>query len=99
LNVLYENAIKAHSDPSASSAVYDDPAAAVYDVAKPQNLANEPGIFVAKFDGPLGVDWSESHTFLDTTNWGHGAAMVNGFDLGRYWPLLGPQVQKLNWNI
>lgn len=31
-------------------------------------------------------------TFLDTTGWGKGAAFVNGHNLGRYWPLVGPQM-------
>lgn len=30
-------------------------------------------------------------TFLDTTGWGKGMAFVNGHNLGRYWPLVGPQ--------
>jgi beta-galactosidase len=32
------------------------------------------------------------HTFFDSSGWGHGVAIVNGFNIGRYWPLLGPQV-------
>jgi len=31
-------------------------------------------------------------TFLDTTGWGKGVAFVNGHNLGRYWPLVGPQM-------
>ncbi|KMQ95613.1 beta-galactosidase-like isoform x1 protein [Lasius niger] len=31
-------------------------------------------------------------TFLDTTGWGKGTAFVNGHNLGRYWPLVGPQM-------
>ncbi|GAB1867156.1 Beta-galactosidase [Camponotus japonicus] len=31
-------------------------------------------------------------TFLDTTGWGKGVAFVNGHNLGRYWPLVGPQI-------
>ncbi|XP_070158103.1 beta-galactosidase isoform X2 [Polyergus mexicanus] len=31
-------------------------------------------------------------TFLDTTGWGKGMAFVNGHNLGRYWPLVGPQI-------
>jgi len=31
-------------------------------------------------------------TFLDTTGWGKGVAFVNGHNLGRYWPLIGPQI-------
>ncbi|XP_059620871.1 beta-galactosidase-like [Phlebotomus argentipes] len=31
-------------------------------------------------------------TFLDTSGWGKGVAFVNGHNLGRYWPLAGPQI-------
>uniref|UniRef100_A0A183BI36 Beta-galactosidase n=1 Tax=Globodera pallida TaxID=36090 RepID=A0A183BI36_GLOPA len=32
------------------------------------------------------------HTFFDSRGWGHGILMVNGFNLGRYWPTQGPQL-------
>ena len=31
-------------------------------------------------------------TFLDMSGWGKGLVWVNGFNLGWYWPLLGPQM-------
>ncbi|XP_014473975.1 PREDICTED: beta-galactosidase isoform X2 [Dinoponera quadriceps] len=31
-------------------------------------------------------------TFLDTGGWGKGMAFVNGYNLGRYWPSVGPQI-------
>ncbi|KAF7389061.1 hypothetical protein HZH66_010198 [Vespula vulgaris] len=31
-------------------------------------------------------------TYLDTTGWGKGVAYVNGYNLGRYWPVVGPQM-------
>ncbi|XP_055604075.1 beta-galactosidase isoform X2 [Uranotaenia lowii] len=31
-------------------------------------------------------------TYLDTTGWGKGVIFINGFNLGRYWPLVGPQI-------
>jgi len=31
-------------------------------------------------------------TYLDTTGWGKGVAFINGYNLGRYWPLVGPQI-------
>lgn len=31
-------------------------------------------------------------TYLNPTGWGKGVAFLNGFNLGRYWPLVGPQV-------
>lgn len=31
-------------------------------------------------------------TFLDPTNWTKGVAFINGINLGRYWPVSGPQI-------
>ncbi|KAH8263515.1 hypothetical protein KR044_010042, partial [Drosophila immigrans] len=31
-------------------------------------------------------------TYLNVAGWGKGVAYVNGFNLGRYWPLGGPQI-------
>ncbi|XP_043479664.1 beta-galactosidase-like isoform X2 [Leptopilina heterotoma] len=31
-------------------------------------------------------------TFLDTSGWGKGVAYINGYNIGRYWPLIGPQI-------
>ncbi|KAG7208473.1 hypothetical protein KM043_014699 [Ampulex compressa] len=31
-------------------------------------------------------------TYLDTTGWGKGVAYINGHNLGRYWPVSGPQI-------
>lgn len=31
-------------------------------------------------------------TYLDPTTWGKGIAFINGFNLGRYWSLVGPQI-------
>ena len=30
-------------------------------------------------------------TFLDLSSWGKGVAFINGFNLGWYWPSIGPQ--------
>ncbi|XP_064479512.1 beta-galactosidase-like [Ornithodoros turicata] len=49
-----------------------------------------PGFFIGRFslqEGQEPVD-----TFLDPTGWTKGVAFVNGFNLGRYWPGVGPQV-------
>jgi hypothetical protein len=32
------------------------------------------------------------YTFFDTRGWGHGILVVNDFVIGRYWPVIGPQV-------
>ena len=34
-------------------------------------------------------------TFLRLPGWRKGIAWVNGFNLGRYWPMAGPQVTDL----
>ena len=31
-------------------------------------------------------------TFLRLDGWSKGVAFINGFNLGRYWPVMGPQV-------
>ncbi|XP_058814094.1 beta-galactosidase-like isoform X2 [Topomyia yanbarensis] len=31
-------------------------------------------------------------TYLNPTGWGKGVVFINGFNLGRYWPIVGPQV-------
>ena len=31
-------------------------------------------------------------SFLRLDGWSKGVAFVNGFNLGRYWPIMGPQV-------
>lgn len=52
-------------------------------------LRSGPTIFYAEF-----VLKSEeiADTYLDPTGWGKGVAFINGFNLGRYWPLVGPQI-------
>lgn len=50
--------------------------------------------YVAKFVVPANM--TDSHflpdTYIDTTNLKKGLAFVNGFNLGRYWTLKGPQL-------
>lgn len=38
------------------------------------------------------VDGTPRDTFLDMSGWNKGVAFINGFNLGRYWPDMGPQV-------
>ena len=33
-------------------------------------------------------------TWLDNRRWGRGMALVNGFNLGYYWPMVGPQMTQ-----
>lgn len=50
-------------------------------------LTSGPQILVGHFNAtdPL------RDTYLSTANWGKGVAFVNDHNLGRYWPLMGPQ--------
>ncbi|XP_077548737.1 beta-galactosidase-like [Haemaphysalis longicornis] len=49
-----------------------------------------PGAYFGNFVLPEGQ--AALDTFLDPTGWGKGVAYVNNFNLGRYWPSIGPQV-------
>ena len=54
---------------------------------------HQPGLWTSNFT----IDCSKASsgpldTFLDPTGWTKGVAFVNGFNLGRYWPAMGPQV-------
>jgi beta-galactosidase len=31
-------------------------------------------------------------TYWDASRWGKGFLVINGFNMGRYWPLAGPQI-------
>ncbi|XP_015601851.1 beta-galactosidase isoform X2 [Cephus cinctus] len=42
--------------------------------------------------GEFTIEGKPLDTFLDTTGWGKGVAYINGHNLGRYWPLAGPQM-------
>lgn len=42
--------------------------------------------------GRFTIDDQPLDTFLDTAGWGKGVAFVNGHNLGRYWPVVGPQI-------
>lgn len=50
-----------------------------------------PGFFHGRFTLPPGEGIIRD-TFLDPTGWKHGVAFINGINLGRYWPRMGPQV-------
>ncbi|KAK8782261.1 hypothetical protein V5799_016406 [Amblyomma americanum] len=49
-----------------------------------------PAFFYGNFTLPEGQEPLD--TFLDPTGWGKGVVVINGFNLGRYWPSIGPQV-------
>ena len=44
-------------------------------------------------------DSSPRDTFLRLDGWSKGVAFVNGFNLGRYWPIMGPQVMCIIFYI
>lgn len=44
------------------------------------------------FFGEFVLATTPQDTYLDTTGWGKGSLFVNGFNLGRYWPVAGPQM-------
>ena len=48
-----------------------------------------PGVFHAEFNL---TDDQVADTYMDSTGWGKGVVFINGFNLGRYWPLVGPQI-------
>ncbi|XP_023235783.1 beta-galactosidase-like [Centruroides sculpturatus] len=48
-----------------------------------------PGFFSVNFTLPNGTLLD---SFLNLRNWTKGVAFLNGFNLGRYWPVMGPQV-------
>lgn len=51
-------------------------------------IDNGPTIFFGQFI----ISGNVYDTYLDTTGWGKGIVFINGFNLGRYWPVVGPQV-------
>jgi beta-galactosidase len=57
-------------------------------VAETEALYNGPQILIGHFN----VTGEVRDTFLNTAGWGKGVAFVNGHNLGRYWPLVGPQL-------
>ncbi|KAH8280149.1 hypothetical protein KR018_011268 [Drosophila ironensis] len=48
----------------------------------------------AIYHGELGIQKTEdiADTYLDMSGWGKGIVFINGNNLGRYWPLVGPQI-------
>ncbi|EDW66604.1 beta-galactosidase [Drosophila virilis] len=53
-------------------------------------LRNGPAIYY----GTLTIDSADqlADTYLDMSGWGKGIVFLNGENLGRYWPLVGPQI-------
>ncbi|VDK52470.1 unnamed protein product [Anisakis simplex] len=58
-----------------------------FQLQKQRTLSGDPGVYVGHFMAETRQD-----TFLDPTGWGKGQVLVNGFNIGRYWPGVGPQI-------
>ncbi|XP_017024030.1 beta-galactosidase [Drosophila kikkawai] len=56
-------------------------------LARQRILRNGPILYT----GTLSVE-EVGDTYLNMAGWGKGVAYVNGFNLGRYWPVAGPQI-------
>ncbi|XP_017490494.1 PREDICTED: beta-galactosidase [Rhagoletis zephyria] len=55
--------------------------------SKSNVLRNGPVVYYGEFEVEKLGD-----TYLNPLGWGKGVAYINGFNLGRYWPLVGPQL-------
>lgn len=55
-----------------------------------RDIHGKPGVYVGHFSAK-----SQRDTFVDTSGWGKGQLLVNGFNVGRYWPSARPQVSML----
>lgn len=62
----------------------------VQQLVQKKDKGGVPGFFHGVFKLPEGQQPLD--TFLDPTNWTKGVAFVNGINLGRYWPVTGPQI-------
>lgn len=62
-----------------------------HEMKKPQlMLRSGPSIYSGNFAIARADEVAD--TYLDMSGWGKGIVFVNGENLGRYWPLVGPQV-------
>lgn len=44
------------------------------------------------YQGDLTIEGELHDTYLDTSGWSKGIIFINGENIGRYWPIVGPQV-------
>lgn len=61
-----------------------------YQVSPDGNLYDGPVVFHAEFE--IRPSQEIHDTYWDADGWGKGFIFINGFNLGRYWPLVGPQI-------
>ena len=55
-----------------------------------EDLKDTP-LKVAFYSGVFTIEGAVNDTYLNVDNWSKGVAIMNGFNLGRYWPNKGPQ--------
>ena len=55
------------------------------------NETSRPPNSTVFFRGTFRFDGDSYDTFLNVSGWSKGVAFVNGYNLGRYWPVEGPQ--------
>lgn len=56
-----------------------------------QNGPHIPAFYSASFQLPY-MTFYPKDSFLQVTSWHKGVAFLNGHNLGRYWPVAGPQL-------
>ncbi|XP_066484549.1 beta-galactosidase isoform X1 [Tiliqua scincoides] len=52
----------------------------------------EPTFYTGNFSIPSGIPDLPQDTYIEFSGWTKGQVWINGFNLGRYWPALGPQI-------
>ena len=57
----------------------------------PLTSASSPPKTTVFFKGSFTINGYPNDTYLSMDNWSKGVAFINGFNLGRYWPVKGPQ--------
>jgi len=60
----------------------------------PKKAASAPGVYMGQFNANIIQD-----TFFDSTGWDKGQLFINGYNIGRYWPTRGPQVNFYEKNL
>lgn len=61
-----------------------------YEISSDGILYDGPVVFHAEFE--ISASQTILDTYWDAQGWGKGFVFINGFNLGRYWPLVGPQI-------
>lgn len=68
--------------------LFSEPRPTVAEINNSESLKTSPLILEGKFD----ISEELLDTYLNTAGWGKGIALINGYNLGRYWPRAGPQL-------